>query len=362
VSSTRRVLVQSIPEGLRDDDRGYGDLVRVIVIGATGNIGTSVLEALAADRTVGQVVGVARREPAVRLEGASFVAADMTTAELDDTLDGADAVVQLAWAFQPTHDPVSTWNTNVRGTIRVLGAAARVGVGAVVYASSVGAYSPGPGRTVDETWPTHSLPTAAYGREKAYLERVLDAFELAHPQIRVVRVRPCFVFQRAAASEQARIFAHPLLPRQLVRPGRLPILPLPTDLRFQAVHASDLADAIRMLTVGGAHGAYNVAADPVIDAEVLGELLQARTISVPQRLARFAVGAAWRARLVRADDRLLELFLELPTLDTTKMRALGWSPRHSGPDALAELVHGIADGAGAATAPLHPPSGRVTVA
>ena len=51
-------------------------------------------------------------------------------------------------------------------------------VGAVVYASSVGAYSPSPkDRAVDEGWPTDGWPSAAYIREKAYLERVLDGVE-----------------------------------------------------------------------------------------------------------------------------------------------------------------------------------------
>ena len=78
---------------------------------------------------------------------------------------------------------------------------------ALVYASSVGAYSPGPkDRAVDEGWPTHGWPGASYTREKAYLERVLDAFEARHPGVRVVRMRPGFIFKRESAHEQRRIF------------------------------------------------------------------------------------------------------------------------------------------------------------
>ena len=47
----------------------------------------------------------------------------------------------------------------------------------------------------------------AYGREKAYLERYLDAYELRHPGIRVVRMRTSLIFKRSSASEQRRIFA-----------------------------------------------------------------------------------------------------------------------------------------------------------
>ena len=39
------------------------------------------------------------------------------------------------------------------------------------------------------------------------------------PGIRVVRLRPSFIFQERAASEQRRIFAGPFLPASLLRPG-----------------------------------------------------------------------------------------------------------------------------------------------
>jgi nucleoside-diphosphate-sugar epimerase len=236
-------------------------------------------------------------------------------------------------------------------------AAAAAGVGALIYASSVGAYSPGPGRRVDESWPTHSVPTAAYGREKAYVERLLDAFEARHPDIRVVRLRPAFIFQRQAATEQRRIFAGPLLPSALLRPGRLPVVPWPSGLQFQALHADDVAEAYRLAVVGDGRGAYNVAADPVIDAASLGEVFGARVVSVPGALAHAGLSAAWRLHLVPAEPALLDLALQLPLLDTTRIRTeLGWSPTVSSLDALREALEGMADHAGAQTPPLAPDS------
>lgn len=67
------------------------------------------------------------------------------------------------------------------GSIRVFEAAAGSGEPALVHASSVGAYSPSPkDRPVDASW-----PGAAYCREKAYLERFLDAYEQRHTAMRV---------------------------------------------------------------------------------------------------------------------------------------------------------------------------------
>jgi UDP-glucose 4-epimerase len=332
--------------------------MKVVVVGATGNVGTSVVEALAGDPAITEIVGVARRTPSSwQPEKTRFEAADARSPQVAQHLAGADAVVLLSWAFQPTHRPLVTWDVNVLGGMNVLEAAADAGVGTIVYASSLAAYSPGPGQHVDESWPTHSMPTAAYGREKAYLERYLDAYELRHPEIRVVRMRTSFIFKRSSASEQRRIFAGPLVPRALLRPGRLPVVPFPAGLRFQAMHGEDAGEAYRLALLSDARGAYNVAADPIIDRETFGNLLEARAIQVPKRALVAAMAGAWRLRLIPSDESLLKLFLSLPTLDVSRIRTeLGWQPRHSGVDALSEVMEAMAEGAGGPTPPLHPSS------
>lgn len=129
--------------------------MRVAVTGATGNLGTALLERLAHDPEVTSVLALSRREPAVLPPNATWSHLDMSRdRDLRSAFDGVDAVVLLAWIFQPTRDPVRTWNTNVRGSLRVFDAVARAGVEALEYASSIGAYAPGPRHdSVDESWP-----------------------------------------------------------------------------------------------------------------------------------------------------------------------------------------------------------------
>ncbi|MFP5371058.1 MAG: NAD-dependent epimerase/dehydratase family protein, partial [Actinomycetes bacterium] len=268
-------------------------------------------------------------------------------------LRGADAVVHLAWLFQPTHSPMVTWRSNAEGSTRLFDAVAAAGVPALVYASSVGAYSPAPGRTVDESWPTHSMPSAGYGREKAYVERVLDAFEARHPDVRVVRMRPGFIFKREAATAQRRIFLGPLMPGTLAKPGLLPVLPLPPELRFQALHSEDAAEAYRLAVHSDVRGAFNIAAEPVLGGREIAEVLGARYVPVPRPLVRAAMAAAWHAHAIPADPKLLDLVLGLPLLDTTRAHTvLGWKPRWSGTKALREMVEGLAAGEGGPTPPL----------
>jgi UDP-glucose 4-epimerase len=333
--------------------------LRVVMTGATGNVGSRLIDRLQGDDRVASVVGIARRRPRrpPPMPKCEWVEADVATADLRSHLEGADAVVHLAWLFQPTHRPMVTWGSNAVGSARVFAAAAEAGVGAIVYASSVGAYSPAPQERVTESWPTHSLPTAAYGREKAYVERLLDAFEARNPGIRVVRMRPAFIFQRPAATEQRRIFAGPVLPRRLVAPGRLPVLPVPPGLRFQALHAADVANAYHLALTTEARGPFNLAAEPVITAEVLADLLGTRPVQVPRPLMRAGVALAWRAHLAPTDPALLDLVLGLPLLDTSRAHdELGWAPRCSARDAVRELLEGMSQGAGSSTPPLAPDS------
>ncbi|MCF6522673.1 NAD-dependent epimerase/dehydratase family protein [Streptomyces sp. JJ36] len=340
------------------------DGLNVAVVGATGNFGTSVVDALAGDDRIGRVIGLARRVPSWQPPKTTWVSADIVTeARLAELFRAMDVVVHLAWLFQPTHRPVLTWRTNVLGSVRVYEAAADAAVPALIHASSVGAYSPGPkDRKVDESWPTHGWPDAAYCREKAYLERYLDGFERRYPWIRVVRMRPGFLFKREAAAEQRRLFAGPLLPQWLARPELLPVVPDVPGLRFQTMHTDDAADAVREAATSTVHGAFNLAAEPVVDATELGRMFDARPVRVPAAAVRAALRAGWRTRMVPASPHLFDAVLRLPLMDTSRAREeLHWYPRHSSTDALREFVRGLREHAGMATPPLRTrlPGGRL---
>lgn len=329
---------------------------RIVVTGATGNVGTRLVRLLAKDDRVGSVRGLARRIPDWSPARTEWSAVDLGVEETDlvEEFEGADAVVHLAWAFQPTHDPAVTWRTNVLGGIRVFEAVAAAEVPTLVHASSVGAYSPGPkDRSVDESWPTHGWPDAAYCREKAYLERALDSFEHQHPSIRVVRMRPAFLFKQESASEQRRVFGGRFLPGPLVRPDLLPVLPDVPGLRVQALHTDDAAEAYRLALRSGAHGAFNLAAEPPLDAAVLGEVLGARPVRLPRAAARSALAAAWGLHLLPASPHLFDAVLRLPLMDVTRARdELGWRPERTAVEVLEEFLEGMRQGEGVETEPM----------
>jgi nucleoside-diphosphate-sugar epimerase len=326
--------------------------MRVVVVGATGNVGTSLVDALREEDAVDEIVGVARRVPVGEPPKTTWVRADIEDANLVPIFEGADCVVHLGWRIQPSHELGVLRRTNVEGSARVFRAAGDAGVPALVYASSVGAYSPGPkDHAVDESWPTNGTPTSFYARHKAEVERMLDEFEGANPEMLVVRLRPGLIFKRTSAEEQRRYFLGPLFPRLLAHPRAIPVVPDIPGLRFQAVHADDVADAYRRAVVDPtARGAYNVAADPILDADVLADALGARKVPVPVSVARGAMGASWRLRLQPTPPGWLDLGLSVPIMDTARVHTeLGWEPQDTSIGAIRELLTGLHERADAPT-------------
>lgn len=330
-----------------------------MVTGATGNVGTSVLAALGEDERVDSILGLARRVPSIAYPKVEWRAADATSADLPALFGGADAVIHLAWLIQPSRDETLTERVNVGGSERVFRAAADAGVSKLVYASSIGAYSPGPKHErVDESHPTDGIETSFYSRHKAAVERLCDRIEQEHPRLRLVRLRPALIFKRGAASEIRRLFAGPLLPRSLVRRRLIPLLPAVEDLRFQVVHSLDVGDAYLRATTEPVRGAFNLASEPELDSERLAALLHASPLRTPPALLRRATDWSWKLRLQPTPPGWLDMALNLPLLDTARAREeLGWKPRYSSEQALLELLEGIRDGDGLPTPPLDPAAG-----
>ena len=343
--------------------------MRVAVIGATGNVGTAVLDVLGRTSDITSVLGISRRMPDTEAEpysGCEWSSIDIAAASGQDTahrdlteaLTGADAVIHLAWLIQPNSDRDLLRRVNVDGTARVAAAVAAAGVPHLVVASSVGAYSPDDSMDErDEAWPTEGIRSSHYSVDKAAQERVLDDFCADRPEITVTRLRPALIFGAPAASEIQRYFLGTWMPVQLLRAGRLPFLPLPAGLRgVQAVHSTDVARAYVAGVLRRRSGAFNICADDVLHPKDLAELLDhGRHIPVPNGAVRAALSMGHSSSLVAADAGWLDMGLRVPLMDNARARReLDWEPEYSAMDAARELLKGMADGEGAASVPLRP--------
>jgi UDP-glucose 4-epimerase len=336
--------------------------VRIVVTGASGNVGSALLRQLVA---AGQheVCGLARRVPAEAgppFDAVSWRSIDLTDAAaarpLGEAFAGADAVVHLAWGFQPSHDLAYLEALGVGGTRRVLEAVAAAGVPHLVHMSSVGAYSPKrDDRPVDESWPTNGVPTSPYSRHKSSAERLLDAHERSHPERVVTRLRPGIIGQRNAGSALLRYALPGVVPAGLL--GHLPVLPLDRRLRIPMVHADDVATALHQVLEARAPGAFNLAAEPAVTTAEIADVFSARQVQVPSPVLRALVSVSWHARLQQVDPGWLDLGFAVPLLDTSRAtRELGWAPRVDALTVLAETVAGMRDRASDRTPVLRPRS------
>lgn len=327
---------------------------RIVVTGASGNVGTGVLRALASQLPDAEVVGVCRRppthgEPYERVHWhAVDLSAPSAVADLEPALRGADVVIHLALAVHPVRDEHYLYRANVLGTQALLKAMTAAGVRRLVYASSLGIYAPGSGPPVTEDWPTTGQTTSVYSRHKVMVEQVLDEFELDHPDVTVSRFRPTVVVQREAAWLIKSLYLGPLVPRsalELLRRRELPVLPVPAPLALQFVHADDVGDAVVRMVTQQVRGSFNIAAD-VLDTAALADLVGARPVSVPPQAVRTLIAALSAVRVVALTPGWYDVAFKTPVMDTSKARrTLGWEPARSSAESARELIEGLADGA-----------------
>jgi nucleoside-diphosphate-sugar epimerase len=317
----------------------------IAVTGATGTIGTALVRRLAVDPRVQEVRAIARRPPEFeRRSTVRWIAADIAVDDLTMALRGAHAVVHLAWQARPSRDLDAMEAVNVRGSTRVFEAAARVGV-AIVHASSIGAYAPGPkAPPVDESWPIAGHPHHPSSLQKAAVERVLDGIEQRDPDLRVVRIRPGLAVQASATRGMGRSFPRWPLPGRSLPPAvacRAPV-------RVQIVHADDVADAFALAALRAVHGPFNVATtDPVGSSSV-------RLIEL---LARPFASAARGLHLQPVDPRWIRSLARSPLADPARAaQTLDWLPSRTGLQALTEVFDALARPPTAATPALAGPS------
>lgn len=341
---------------------------RIVVTGASGNLGTAVLQRLGEDDADYEIVGIARREPPQedvyrRTDWHQLdVVEDGAEAKLHSIFREADCVVHLAWGFQPTRNIRYLYDVGIRGTSAVLRAAHSADVPHLVHMSSLGTYAAGRyGEKVDESWSTDGLGTSVYSKSKAAAEKLLDDYEGKHPDgVGITRLRPGLILQRKAAAGLRRYTLPAYINPAWLR--WLPVLPVDRSLTVSMIHADDVADACVRVIERRALGPFNLAAEPPVTRDDVAKILGAKPIHVPAALLGPLVQASWLARLQPIDRGWFDMAFAAPLLSTERARReLEWSPRRSALEALEELVEGLVHDTGTPSPVLRPRSLRTAI-
>ena len=313
--------------------------MHIVVTGATGSVGTAFLEALGHEPRVRSITAIARHLPERELRKAYYVRADVAEEQLAPLFEGADAVVHLAWQFQPEKRPDELWSTNVLGSRRVFDAVRQAAVPRLVYVSSFAAYGPREKTTtVDESFPRVGIASSLYSRHKAEAERRLDEFEARYEGIDIVRLRPCATLGQSAVTGFVKRFADSF-PGSSFDDAAQQIALHIARTPLQVVSARDVAEAARLAVFRDVRGAFNIVPRPTRSPK---DDVSATASTVVATAASLAV----RLRLSRVDQSLLELAGRAPLLDGSRAeRVLGFCSRNTTEEIVAETLSGLRHGA-----------------
>jgi nucleoside-diphosphate-sugar epimerase len=212
--------------------------VKAFVTGGTGFIGSRVVRRL---RDRGDDVVVLARRP----EKASGLDAEIVEGDLGDAdairrgVEGCQAVFHIAADYRvgmPTSKRESMYDSNVRGTERVLDAADDAGVDRIVYVSTVNAFGNTNGRVVDETYARNeSDGFVSYYDETKYRAHKL-AQERAAQGAPIVIVQPGLVYGPGDHAIVGTMI-------EQASTGKMPAKAFP-ELGLNMVFVDDVADGI----------------------------------------------------------------------------------------------------------------------
>jgi UDP-glucose 4-epimerase len=296
--------------------------MKVVVTGGSGQLGTAVLERLVALRSVKRIVSLDLVAPMVPSPRIDWRIADMRDPGLERHLEGADALIHLAFLVAKRASVATMRAVNVDGSQRIFEGAAQHGMRKIVYSSSVAAYGIVPGHPVPilETTPRQRSPVLTYADNKCEVEDYLDAFEAAHPDIAIVRLRPGVLLGRRVNHVGETIL-------------RQRVMPLLGSARGPIVWDEDVADAVILALTKDVRGAYNLSAsDPLMGAEIAA-LAGFRALQVPRAVVNGASRASGALAPLLGERRFDIGWLEAQTVDivpsTEKAKSeLGWKPKY----------------------------------
>jgi nucleoside-diphosphate-sugar epimerase/phosphohistidine swiveling domain-containing protein len=280
--------------------------VKIAVTGASGVLGRGIAARL---RWQGhKVVGLARHRPDNWFSDADFVEADIRDADgVRRAIDGAEAVAHCAWVAGSTPDERMTHDVNIGGTENVLDAMTRAGSQRIVFASSAAAYGPRPPGTppLTETEPLAPSPDNLYGLHKVHVEQML-----ADSGKEWVAIRPAIVVGREVSNAILRLLASPAFPDVNGLAER----------SLQIVHTEDVHRTFVRAVLGSETGPLNLAAAGEPTWREITEAIGRRMVPVNETVLDAALRALYRRGLVRVSPADLDLLLNFPVMDTSRLR------------------------------------------
>ena len=297
--------------------------MNIFITGATGFVTGNVARKLMAR---GDTVRALVRDPARagNLGSAELVQGDLGNEEaLRAGAHGADAVIHGAAMYEiglTKRQREAMFETNVRGTARVLSAAKSARIPKVVYISTIAVFGNTHGHVVDETFRrTDRTYTSYYEETKARAHEIADGFNA--DGLPVVSVQPGQVYGPGDHSGFGGLLT------SFAR-GRLPVLPFP-DLGLNLTSVDDIAAGILLALDRGQPGRSYVMGGEITRGAAAFETL-GRVIGRPAPRWTLPYGVLEAVGWLRPQMREVITSAKGVTFWATDARArqeLGYAPR-----------------------------------
>jgi UDP-glucose 4-epimerase len=297
-------------------------MMRVVVTGATGFLGSHLARRLVSDLLGIRVIGLTHCRPAAPIDGVTY-ADELPTDELAES----DVLFHLAGSggiAASLSDPVGDLERNAVLTVRFLEAirTARARC-SIVLASSCAVYGPVEG-TVMETQPL--APQNPYGASKLAAETYVSVYHQFYGiDGRVARIaNPYGVGQR-------RLAIYELVDRALRDGPPLPVRGRGLEVR-DFIHADDVARALIAIALEGeAGGIYNVGSGHAVTMREVASLVTDATDIAAEDVVFDGIDEP--GKVVEFSPHI------------GRLRALGFEPRRSLADGIREIVDWVRCGA-----------------
>lgn len=307
----------------------------VLVTGVARYLGARFAKLISNDPAVDRVVGIDVIPPSFDIGRCEFVRADIRNPIVGKVIAShdVDTVVHMNVLATPRDagGRVPQKEINVIGTMQLLAACQKSStVRSLVVKSSTTVYGASPRDPVmfTEDMAPKVQPRSGYAKDSMEVEGYVRGFSRRRPDVSVTTFR----FAN---------FVGPTVRTPLTEYFTMPVVPvvLGHDARLQFVHEDDGLAALRLATVEGRPGTFNVAGDGVLMLSQAVRRAGRPAIPLPG-VASSTVGA-WlrRAKVASFSPEQVQFLTYGRGVDTTRMRTkLGFAPKYSTAEAFEDFV------------------------
>ena len=297
----------------------------VLVTGVSRDLGGRFARLAAADPAVERVVGVDMVPPRGDMGEVRFIRADIRNPVITKVIakEDVDTVVHMSVIATPGKNGgrTSMKELNVIGTMQLLAACQKApGLRHLVVKSSTAVYgssSRDPAMFTEDTDPKRQK--SGFGKDIGEVEGYVRGFARRRPDVTVTMLRAANTIGPKVNSPMTQYF-------------RLPVVPtvLGFDARLQFLHETDLLEVLRLATVSGVHGTFNVAGDGVLMLSQALRRLGRPALPMPTFAASSVGSMIRRARVADFSPEQMAFLAYGRGVDTRRMRnVLGFEPDYT---------------------------------